>query len=86
MIELKCFKHLLFIIFNTIQIILIHFSLVFHNYSLILFGKFNKKINLQFVIKFLIIFIIFLTLSIILGVPRIYLIWVSQAIFELNRI
>jgi hypothetical protein len=67
-------KIFIFALIEILQIIFIHFSLVFHNYSLILLGKFNKKFNIKFVVKFLIIFIIFLILSIILGVPRIYLI------------
>jgi len=83
---LKYIRKYLYYFFNILEIIFIRFIFVFHNYSLIMLGKSNINFNKKYIFIFIIIFIIFLSLSIMLGIPRLYLIWISQGIFESYKI
>jgi len=47
-----------------------------------LLGYNKAKLNKLLILKYIIIFIIFLFLSILSGIPRLYLIWVSQVLLE----
>lgn len=78
------------VLINIVLIININFIKIFKNYELIFIGiKKKNKIDLVIIIRLLFIFITFLCLSIILNIPRLYLIWLIFGIFEgyliLNR-
>lgn len=63
------------IIFSIINILL-YFVINFSQYNLILMGKINNFINFKIIIKFISYFLITIIISmIILGIPRLYLIW-----------
>lgn len=67
---------------NLIRLILIHFSIIFQNYCLLLIGKNIKQITMKNIIKNIIIFIIFFIIAWIIGIPRLYVVWIFQSIFE----
>lgn len=77
----------LIINFNTlVQLICINFSLIFHNYSLLILGLKKKEWNTRIIYKFLIQFSILFSISIIIGLPRLYIIWILQIIIECYNI
>lgn len=69
-----------------IKIILLHFSKVFHNYSLLLLGKNSNPITFDIILKYIIIFLIFFTIAYLIGIPRLYVIWIFQGIVEIYNI
>lgn len=78
----------LFFYYPAFIIILIslHFSTIFHNYSLLLMGNYEIKYTKAVIIKHLIIFIIFFIIAYIIGLPRLYVIWIFQFILESYKI
>ena len=87
-IKQKIFFYLLRFIFSLLWIVLIillHFSMVFNNYSLILLGINKPAFNLKNVVYSISFFSFFLLLSIIIGIPRLYIIWMFQLIIEIYK-
>jgi len=69
-----------------ISIILLHFLNVFNNYSLILLGINKPAFNLKNVVYSGSLFMFLLLLSIIIGIPRLYILWMFQLIIEIYKI
>jgi hypothetical protein len=59
---------------NFIILLLLHFSLIFYNYTLLLMGKNEKKYTKKAIIISILIFIIFFIISYLIGIPRLYVI------------
>lgn len=72
-------------IFNIFFLILFFFSKNFHNYTAFLLGK-NKKLNWKEIFKSICLFLFFFIISLCLGVPRLYIIWIFLALWELYNI
>lgn len=84
----KLFKiicDILWILEYIILIILIYFSKIFNNYILMILGK-NMKLDYKDYIRLFIKFIIFLIISIIIGIPRLYIIWIFHWMLELYNL
>lgn len=73
-------------IINIIRIILVHFSIIFHNYSLLIIGKNINNFNVKSLIENIIIFLIFFIIAFLIGVPRLYVIWIFQGLVEIYKI
>lgn len=76
---------IIYFFMKSVLIILIYFSTIFHNYSLFLLGK-NNKIDKNVILKQFILFMIFFIISIIIGTPRLYIIWLFQILIEFYKI
>ncbi len=70
------------IIWYIMRVILINFSITFQNYALLILGKNKQSITLFTVIRYIIIFTIFFTIAYLIGIPRLYVIWLCQSIYE----
>jgi hypothetical protein len=73
------------ILFDIILVILIYFSKNLHIYANFLLGK-NKKLNWKELLWSISFFLIFYVISIIIGVPRLYIIWIFFGLWELKDI
>ena len=85
----KIYIEIWFIFFYLIWFILcilMHFSLIFHNYSLILLGKNINEYSKKTIIKIIIIFISLFIVSLLIGIPRLYILWIIQLIIEMFKI
>jgi len=56
--------------------------MVFHNYSIIILGNMNKW-NINVWLKNIVWLLSFFIISIIIGIPRLYIIWLLYAIWDL---
>ena len=66
--------------------ILIYFSLLFHNYSLILMGKNKTSYTKEELIIKISFFLLLFLISIIIGISRLYIIWILVIITETYKI
>jgi hypothetical protein len=74
------------IIKYIILLILIYFSTIFHNYSNLLLSGNNNKITIKIILNNLLFFLIFFIIAIIIGIPRLYIIWIFYGLLELYKI
>lgn len=74
------------VLINILRIILIHFSNLFCNYSLVLLGRNDHQYSSNIIIKYIVMFLVFLILSIIIGIPRLFIIWIFQGFLEICKI
>ena len=65
---------------------LIHFSLLFHNYSLLLLGKNKHSFTKELLIKKFIFYFLLFAFSFIIGISRLYIIWLLMLIMETYKI
>lgn len=71
---------------HIINWILLHFIIIFANYSCLLIGKNLNKFHYKNIIYNLFIFFIILLISLYLGYPRLYIIWSIQVFLEINYV
>jgi hypothetical protein len=68
------FLYIIDLIFMLLKIILLNFSIFYHKYNILLLKK-QEFLNINQIVFALTWFIILLIISIILGYPRLYIIW-----------
>jgi hypothetical protein len=79
------FLYIIDLIFMLLKIILLNFSIFYHKYNILLLKK-QEFLNINQIVFALTWFIILLIISIILGYPRLYIIWLLKALIEFYNI
>ena len=80
------FLYILDVLIVIIKAICLNFSIIFHNYCTLIIGLQSKEWNIKIIMHLLIQFSILLILSLMMGLPRLYIMWIILGVYELYNI
>lgn len=87
LLKYKTLDETVTLLLYIVAMILIFFIKIFINYSSILLGSKKTNIELKALFIYIIIFIVTLMISaIVLGIPRLYFVWICLFLYKIYRI